>query len=167
MHREHRMRKFIFALILLLMMSTPLHAAQGQSDISLAFDKLAKAEKSLKTFRKKIEKIAGSDAKPERVHAMQDMSNMCNTSIMQIHSINSLFSVVNLVNKKKKFNEKEKEVLVQKCKYAIKDIKRRKMFVNDILTQSKDDNLKDYAYILSAQLNIVMKQLNIINNKFH
>lgn len=157
----------VIILVLLFALTVPVTAIADSPDLSVPFNKLSGIEEALKTLSTNIDKIAGADTQPDRVYALQDMAGLCKTSKMQVHSLNSLFSVVNLVKREKKFQSREAKLLKIKCGYALNDFKRRKTFVTDILNKASEQKLKDLAQIFSAQLSIVLKQLDLINQKLH
>ncbi|NDV26945.1 hypothetical protein [Desulfovibrio sp. JC010] len=159
------MKKTIFSTIMILALLAPTAGFCSKANLSTEFDKLSGAEAAFKKLGMNIDKISGSDTRPERVYALQDMAGLCRTSKMQVHSLTSLFSVVNLVKREKKFQSKEAELLKRKCGYAYNDFKRRKIFIRDILAKAKEQKLKDLAHIFDAQLEIVLEQLTQINGK--
>ncbi|MBI9111501.1 hypothetical protein [Maridesulfovibrio ferrireducens] len=165
------MRNFFIILILASIICIPISAKCNDSDTSQKsnltqyFRNLSEVEAALKKIGANLDKIAGSDAQPDRAYALQDLANLCQTSRIQVHSLNSLYSVVNIVKREKEFQSKETTILKEKSGYAYNDFLRRKNFVHDIIVKANDQKLKDLAYILEAQLNIVLKQLKLIKKE--
>ncbi|CCO24989.1 hypothetical protein [Maridesulfovibrio hydrothermalis] len=159
------MRYFLFLTALILLIASPVIAAEKKPELSTPFGELSEVEGALKTLSKNIEKVSGSDTRPDRIYALQDMAAMCKTSKMQVHSLNSLFSVVKLVKREKNFQSKEAVLLKKKSSYAFNDFNRRKAFITNIIINAKDQKLRDLAHIFNAQLSIILKQLTAINKQ--
>ncbi|WP_319759070.1 hypothetical protein [Maridesulfovibrio sp.] len=160
------MKKIGLCLVIIVALLAPAAGFCAVQDLSVQFSKLSDTEKAIKTLRMEIDKIAGSDTRPDRVYALQDMADMCKTSKMQVHSLSSLFSVVNLVKKEKKFQSREAKLLKKKCGYAFNDFKRRKLFIKDISAKVKEERVQALARRFDAQLKIILEQLSEINSKF-
>ncbi|WP_031483890.1 hypothetical protein [Maridesulfovibrio frigidus] len=157
------MRNTFIIMIFALIMSFASPAFCSESIIPKTFGKLSEVESALKKIGQNLDKIAGSASQPDRVFALQDLANLCKTSRMQVHGLNSLYSVANVVKREKRFESKEAAMLKEKCRYATNDFLRRKTFVHDIIVKTRDQKLKDLAYILEVQLDITLNNLSIIS----
>ncbi|SMF40037.1 hypothetical protein [Desulfovibrio gilichinskyi] len=163
------MRNFFLIILLVSIICIPVSAKCGESEtsqksnIAHSFKKLSEVESALKTMGVNLDNIAGSDSTPDRTFALQDLANLCRTSRLQVHGLNSIYSVISIVKNEKRFETKEAKELKQKSIFANHDFRRRQVFVNDIVIKTSDQKLKDLAYILEAQLNIILKQLKLIN----
>ncbi len=165
------MRNFFLILILASIICIPVSAkcsesvSLQESNIAQSFKKLSGVESALKTMGVTLDNLAGTDATPDRTFALQDLANLCKTSRLQVHGLNSIYSVISIVKHEKRFETKEAKELKQKSIFATNDFLRRQVFVHNIVIKTSDQKLKDLAYILEAQLNIILKQLKLINKE--